>query len=83
MSGSKYEDYTRVLCWGLHAEAAIVFVVGGDLGSGFCRVERPKADPEEMLAMRKAMAATLRKVADDIDKGITQPDQVQHHRGSA
>lgn len=84
MSGpSKYDSVVRWLVGTLDAEAAIVFVVGGTIGSGFARAEMPKADPEEMQAMRMAMAKTLRIVADDIERGITQPDQPEHRRGSA
>lgn len=79
---SKYDLYVRELVLLLRADAAIVFVVGGDIGSGFARAERAQ-DPEQMALIRKAQAATLRRIADDIEKGITQPDQVQHHRGSA
>jgi hypothetical protein len=80
---SKYDLYVRMLVGTLHADAAIVLVIGGDIGNGCARAEVPKADPEAMALVRKAQAMMLRRLADDIEKGITQPDQARARRGSA
>ena len=80
---SKYDSVVRYLVGSLRADAAIVIVIGGDVGNGCARAEVPKADPGQTAFLRKVQAAMLRALADDIEQGITQPDQVQHRRGSA
>ncbi len=79
---SKYDALVRELMWDLGAEAAMVLVIGGRIGNGCARAEIA-AGPEELHVRRRSMVALLRMLADDIEKGITQPVQGKHHRGSA
>jgi hypothetical protein len=79
---SKYAAAARYLLKGLGADAVLVIVLGGPLGSGCARAEMPA--PDEVMRERRALLVKLlRHLADDIEKGITQPDQPEHRRGSA
>jgi hypothetical protein len=82
MDRSKFDGLARYLVGTLHADAALVLVLGGELGSGCARAEMP-ASPEVMSERRARMAEALRGIAFDIERGITQPDQPEHRRGSA
>jgi hypothetical protein len=79
---SKYDQLVRELLFDLGAEAAMVLVIGGRIGSGCARAEMPNG-PEELHVRRRTMVHMLRLLADDIEKGITQPDQPKHRRGRA
>lgn len=80
---SKYDAFARYLLLTTEAQATMVIVIGGTMGNGAARSEQPTADPELLELRRRAMVDVLRTLADDIEKGITQPDQPEHRRGSA
>lgn len=79
---SRQSPFARYLLGTQHADAVILLVVGGDLGGGCARAEMPKADPEVTAKLRAAQVKLLRHLADDIEKGITQPDQPWARRWS-
>lgn len=78
---SKYNPFARELCGVLGADVAIVLVTGGVLGNGCARAERPMP-PEQLHAQREQTVRVLRAIADDIEQGITQPDQAWARRGN-
>ncbi len=79
---SKYSPFARAMLVALNADAVILVVLGGELGDGATRAERP-APPEVTDSSRAATVAVLRAIADDIEKGITEPDQAWARRGRA
>jgi hypothetical protein len=79
---SKYDGFARKLLVGLEAEMAMVIVLGGALGHGCARAEQA-AEPDVLERRRHVLVTVLRLLADDIERGITEPDQPAHRRGSA
>jgi hypothetical protein len=79
---SKYDHLAREMMLNLQAEAVVVLVVNGLLGTG-CAGAETAVDPEFFLERRKLMAAVLRKLAHDMENVVTPPDQAEHRRGSA
>lgn len=82
MNESRYSAFARELLAYLNADAVVLVVVGGEMGHGATRAEKP-APPEVLDARRTALAGALRLMADNIEKGITQPDQAWAKRGSS
>ncbi len=82
MSESKYSAFARAMLADLNAEAVVLVVLGGEMGSGATRAEKPAA-PEVLDERRTATVAVLRLLADDIEKMITLPDQPWAKRGSS
>ncbi len=72
---SKYDDLARFICVSHHADAAIVLIVGGAMGSGAALAQTPVADSVEYLARCAGLAAALRSLADDIEGQQTEPVQ--------
>ncbi len=69
MSGpSKFDDLTRAILNNVDADAVILIVFGGRLGSGACRAENINVD---RAALRVAAAGALRALADSIERDDT------------
>lgn len=70
MSGpSKFDDLTRAILNDMDADAVILIVFGGRLGSGACRAEAFGVD---RAALCVAAAGALRALADSIERDDTQ-----------
>lgn len=78
---SKYDLIAREMLVGFGARSVVFLVQGGRLGNGCARAEFP-AEPVELDERRAWLAKMLRAIADDVEKGITQPDQAEYRRGS-
>ncbi len=72
---SKYDDFARAICASLQAEAVIVVVSGGTLGNGAARAEKAAQSPAAYFHRCNLLATVLRRLADDVERQLTEPDQ--------